>query len=178
MSITITGIPFLLLSVIAGGTALKSLASVDKDFVSENFANSAKIATDLNTASYDCEETESFLQKSIETQIVDKDTLVKTLLEYGATITNEDDFEITADCEGLNMQFSKTSPEAPYVVDIKYTPCESPETMINEISEDYTRNAQEISYNKIKERLEEKNLEINEEEILEDDTIVLTINLE
>ena len=37
---------------------------------------------------------------------------------------------------------------------------------------------QEASYNKIKERLESQNLKISDEEVFDDNTIVLTIDLD
>ena len=49
---------------------------------------------------------------------------------------------------------------------------------VENIASEYTANVQEVSYNKIKERLAEKNLEIYEEEIYDDNTIVLTVNLD
>ena len=49
---------------------------------------------------------------------------------------------------------------------------------MQDIGNEYTINAQEVSYNKIKERLEEQNLDIENEEIYDDNTIVLTVNLE
>ena len=50
--------------------------------------------------------------------------------------------------------------------------------LVNDIGSEYCANAQEISYNKIKERLEKQNLTIDDEEIYDDNTIVLTINLD
>ncbi len=50
--------------------------------------------------------------------------------------------------------------------------------LINDINSEYALNCQEETYIKIKERLERKNLKIAEEEILEDDSIMLTINLD
>ena len=52
------------------------------------------------------------------------------------------------------------------------------EDIVKDINDEYRANAQEISYNKIKERLEAQNLTIDEEEIYDDNTIVLTVNLE
>lgn len=182
MSVTVTGFPFLLLSIVAP-SAIEALENIDREFVS----NTRKMLEDSNSFSYSmgeenanqkqCAE-ENFLERNIQTQIVDKDTLIKTLTEYGAEVTVEKEYKLQARCENFIMTFEKDNDELPYTVNIKYSPADFPENMMNDISEEYTKNAQEISYNKIKERLEQKNLEINEEEVLEDDTIVLTINLE
>ena len=50
--------------------------------------------------------------------------------------------------------------------------------LLNNINIEYTSNSQEENYIKIKERLENKGLKINEEEVFDDDTIVLTVNLD
>ena len=49
--------------------------------------------------------------------------------------------------------------------------------IIEDLSSEYGMNAQEESYLKIKERLAQKNLQIDEEEVLEDNSIVLTVNI-
>ena len=45
------------------------------------------------------------------------------------------------------------------------------------MTSEYTMNAQEASYFKIKEKIEEKNYSIESEEVFDDNTIVLTINI-
>ena len=49
---------------------------------------------------------------------------------------------------------------------------------INDISSEYGMNVQEASYLSIVEKLKENNMEIEEETVEDDNTIVLTINLE
>ena len=61
---------------------------------------------------------------------------------------------------------------------ISYVSDKNLNEFVENIGAEYTANAQEISYNKIKERLADKSLEIYEEEIYDDNTIVLTVNLD
>ncbi|MBR6298739.1 MAG: hypothetical protein IKR34_05795 [Candidatus Gastranaerophilales bacterium] len=172
MSIVISGVPLLLLSLVAPQTL---------EAVSELFSR-RNVNTDSQgySASYsiDCETMKKMREQKIQTNIVDKDTLIKTLREYGSEYVYEENEEIICKYEDFKLTFSKVNPKDAYILDLQYAIEDSPVEMLGEISDEYNKNVQEISYNKIKERLEAKNMEINEEEILEDDTIVLTVNLE
>ena len=116
--------------------------------------------------------------KEIKTNIMDKETLVKTLTEHGADIIDMEDNFISCAIEGISMDFSKNSESEPYTVYIQYRNEETLTTLVDELDEEYKANAQEVSYNKILKNLEEKNYSIEEEEIMDDNTIVLTVNLE
>lgn len=172
MSIVVSGIPLLLLSL----TAPQSLEATVELF-SRRGTNTDNLGYSENY-SIDCETMKKMREQKIQTNIVDKDTLIKTLTEYGSEYVYEENEEIICKYEDFKLTFSKVNPKDPYVLDLQYAIEDSPMEMLREISDEYNKNVQEISYNKIKERLEAKNMEINEEEILEDDTIVLTVNLE
>ena len=49
--------------------------------------------------------------------------------------------------------------------------------MINDLNEEYGLNIQEMTYNKIKERLDKENMRLESESVLEDNSIVLTIEV-
>lgn len=172
MSIVVSGIPLLLISLVAPQTveAMSEIFS-RRDTISDNLGYSENY-------SMNCETMKKMREQKIQTNIVDKDTLIKTLTEYGSEYVYEENEEIICKYEDFKLTFSKDNPKDPYVLDLQYAIEDSPMEMLREISDEYNKNVQEISYNKIKERLEAKNMEINEEEILEDDTIVLTVNLE
>ena len=50
--------------------------------------------------------------------------------------------------------------------------------MVQDINTEYAMNVQEETYIKLKERLEEKHMEIEHEEVLDDDSIVITVNID
>ena len=52
------------------------------------------------------------------------------------------------------------------------------EEKVNDLNSEYALNVQEDAYLGIVEKLKENNMEIEEEEVLDDNTIVLTVNLE
>lgn len=154
MSISVTSIPILLLSEIVPD----ALGAVKYN----------KVA-DIHT--------QKFQKIKFETIIVDKETLLKTLIEHSATNIVDKNNHVYCDCEGYYLDFYKQGNKA-YQLTISCFEKDRLKNFVENISAEYTTNSQEVSYNKIKERLEEEHLTIDEEEIYDDNTIVLTINLE
>ena len=60
------------------------------------------------------------------------------------------------------------------------TKCKESElqSFVDDLNSEYRLNTQEENYIKIKERLDKQNLKIGEEEVFEDNTIVLTVNID
>lgn len=112
-----------------------------------------------------------------ETIYNDKALLLKTLYEHGVENLKEKNGEITCKIESFAFRFTKEE-NSPYIVEMSYDKNCSPEETLDDISEEYALNVQEETYLKIKENLSKKNLQINHEEIMEDNTIVLTVNLD
>ena len=109
---------------------------------------------------------------------MDKSALLKTLEEHGATNFQTDGNTISCNCEAFHLTFTKTEKDKPYTMVATYNKDYGLNELVENLGSEYASNAQEISYNKIKERLEKQNLEIEEEEVYDDNTIVLTVNLE
>lgn len=77
------------------------------------------------------------------------------------------------------MEFAKPEADKPYTLEISYNKnLNASDELVQNLGMEYNANAQEASYNKIQERLRDQNLTIDEEEVYEDNTIVLTVNLE
>ena len=49
--------------------------------------------------------------------------------------------------------------------------------MINDLNDEYGLNIQEMTYNKIKERLDSENMRLESETVMDDNSIVLTIDI-
>jgi len=112
-----------------------------------------------------------------QTVFNDKDLLIKTLQEHGVT-----DFETVGDnvncrIEEFKLKFYRES-DMPYKFEITHSQGVESEEIIDNLGAEYAQNAQEATYLKIKERLTKSNLQIDDEEVLEDDSIMLTINLD
>ena len=176
MSLSVSIVPFLLFYAL-GTSAAEVFARAGAKMIEKaneetfNFSNNYH----LNE-----EEIKHLCEKEIETAIVDRETLIKTLLEHGATITGETDNCISCKADKLALRFYKknTSEETPFSLTVSYNEEDDVYETINNIETEYAENAQEVSYNLIKNRLEEKHLTIEDEEVYEDNTIVLTVNLE
>ena len=176
MSIITASTPYLLVAVFKTVGAGQCLINAVKEGVTSS--------SDMNI-SFDENTMKKIFAKDFQTAIVDKDTLVKTLQEHGVPLIFEQGDNVIAEIDDLKLEFIKQENE-PYLLKIS---CSSSnkikgafEKVVNELTsdleEEYTANVQEISYKKIKERLALKNLSIDSEEVLDDDSIVLTINLE
>ena len=122
--------------------------------------------------------------KEYETVFVDMDVLIKTLEEHGAKNIYTEHGNISCEMEGFMLEFYKAEPTEemafpPYKMKITTNCAENQlEAFIEDINSEYKMNTQEENYNKIKERLDKQNLRIAEEEVYEDDTIVLTVNID
>ena len=171
MSVTITAIPFLLLS---GALAKASISVFEAISLGITEVNNAKNKGSIHLSD---KQKEELLNREFETEITDTDTLIKTLEEHGADNILQEESNISCDCDNFHLDFFK-APDSPYFMRISFKEGAEPEELIDNINMEYRANAQEISYNKIKERLEAQNYKIDEEEIYDDNTIVLTVNLE
>ena len=170
MSISITAIPFLLLSGALGGASIGIGEAISMGIYEVDNSGAEKHISEENV--------KKLLNKDFETQFMDANALIKTLEEHGAEdIIQDKNNNISCKVGGFHFDFFK-SVDAPYFMQVHYNNESGLEHIVDDINSEYRANAQEISYNKIKERLEEKNLSIDEEEIYDDNTIVLTVNLE
>ena len=175
MSVTVSAVPFFLLYSVIGGVVTFSKMAHDVNEKNRKLNNNYNDYSDFH---FEKQELEELYNKDFETQIMDKDLLIRTLTEHGAENIVQGENEITCTCEAFHLSFFKTAEDKPYNLRISYNSDYKLNELVENIGTEYTANAQEVSYNKIKERLEEQNLEIENEEIYDDNTIVLTVNLE
>ena len=120
----------------------------------------------------------NFLEKSLETPFMDKNILIKTLEEHGVQNIKDEFGKIQGEYESFSFTFEKNEVNKPYFLTIKYLEKDNIEEKMNDLSSEYALNVQEDAYLGIVEKLKENNMEIEEEEVLDDNTIVLTVNLE
>ena len=78
----------------------------------------------------------------------------------------------------MEMVYYKKDGSAGYTLDItQVTDKAGCEDIINDLNEEYGLNIQEMTYNKIKERLDRENMRLESEAVMEDNSIVLTIEV-
>ena len=120
----------------------------------------------------------NFMEKSLETPFMDKNILLKTLEEHGVQNIKDEFGKIQGEYDSYSFTFEKNEVDKPYFLTIKYLEKDNIEEKMNDLSSEYALNVQEDAYLGIVEKLKENNMEIEEEEVLDDNTIVLTVNLE
>lgn len=113
-----------------------------------------------------------------KTNYTDKGVLLNILTEHGAEEITESDGEISCKLFGMEMVYYKKDASDGYTLDITQISDKSQcEDVINDLNEEYGLNIQEITYNKIKERLEQENMRLESETVMDDNSIVLTIEV-
>lgn len=188
MSCTIVALPLALSWVVAKTIAIQigvgAVASCGIAAAAAGAATKETNTTEEETEDSSCNEAQilsekHFIEKSFETPFMDKALLIKTLEEHGANGINETDFgQIKCFCDHYELIFERTNADKPYYVRIKALDTDDTESKLNDLNSEYAVNVQEASYNSIVSKLEENNLEIENEEVCDDNTIVLTVNLE
>ncbi len=170
MSVTVSAVPFLLFYVVGGAiTATAQIAGAITSGLTSN--DTKRLHLEEKTLE------EEIFNKQFETVIMDKTALMKTLEEHGANNFQVEGDTISCNCEAFHLTFTKEVKDKPYTMVATYNKDYGLNELVDNLSSEYASNAQEISYNKIKERLEKQNLEITEEEVYDDNTIVLTVDL-
>ena len=113
-----------------------------------------------------------------KTNYTDKGILLNTLTEHGAQELVESSEEISCKLFGMEMVYYKKDGSEGYTLDITQVSDTSQcEDLINDLNDEYGLNIQEMTYNKIKERLEQENMRLESEVVMEDNSIVLTIEV-
>lgn len=177
MSCTVIAVPWLLyqaIGAVVAATAVNSIAknaakSIDEDGVQNN-ENCEDVQ--VITAKH-------FMEKSFETVFMDQDTLIKTLEEHGVVNINKADFgRITGQVDSYTLSFEKPSENKPYFLTVTCLNTDNAEEKLNDLSSEYALNVQEDAYLSIIEKLKDNNMEVEDEEVLDDNTIVLTVNID
>jgi hypothetical protein len=113
-----------------------------------------------------------------DTNYTDKGVLINTLTEHGAQEITEIGDEISCKLFDMEMIYYKKENSNGYTLDITHITNKSEcEELMQDLNDEYGLNIQEITYNKIKERLTQEELRLESEEVLEDESIVLTIEV-
>ena len=188
MSVSIVAIPLSIkiLSVVAP-IAFTALSAGFDNVVeaTDNMLIGSHYSEETNEQKYDVNECKTsyipethFLEKAFQTPFMDKNVLLKTLSEHGISIEKNLSNKIVGKISTYTLTFTRDSESEAYNVVISHLEKDNAEEKIQDLASEYSSNVQEESYLSIIEKLKENNLTLENEEVLEDDTIVLTINLE
>ena len=177
MSCTVIALPYAIFMIVS------SVAASIVEKASENNNSIGELDTIFNQE-ISCEDIERiteehFIEKNIETVFMDKNLLIKTLTEHG--INNVQEFlsgEIVGSIDGYKFCFMKPSEDKPYSLKISAKQSENVDEKVEDLNSEYALNVQEDTYLSVVENLKNNNMEIESEEVMDDNTIVLTVNLE
>ena len=112
----------------------------------------------------------------VQTSCLDKGLLTKTLTEQGLAVEEVDENTLRVVTEGGEVLYHRAGVDRPYFAEARNVK-HPEETMaaLQEFETAYGRNVQAFTYGKIKEALAEHGLTLQGEEVLEDDSILLTL---
>ncbi len=113
----------------------------------------------------------------VETIFNDASLLVKTLSEHGLAVKEDGENEFRIETQMGVLHYFRASQEAPFSLEVRNVG-DMDELLgsLQSLENEYGRNVQAFTYAKVMESLSEHGMAVASEEVLEDDSILLTIN--
>ena len=182
MSCTVFAVPYAIAWVVGAlATGILHAAEINNELKDEilDFDNNIS-----NNPEHICEDIQvinqnHILEKSFETIFMDKNILMKTLEEHGVQNISENEYgQISGNIDSYVLNFERMENDKPYFVKISCLESDNAKEKFEDLTSEYTLNVQEESYLSIVNKLKENNMEIEDEEVMDDNTIVLTVNLD
>ncbi len=116
--------------------------------------------------------------QTFPTNFRDEHLLVSTLRDYGLQPNVQADGEVTCRVEHYFLRFHPTE-EGSFSVEVENAPdLQQVFQLLSTLDEDYKRGVQAAAYENLMGRVGEKNLVVESEEVLEDNSIVITLNVQ
>lgn len=176
MSCTVIAIPYALAWAVVSvaGVAVEAIERANQNHHLNSVAEfKNKECNDINTIT-----AEHFIEKDFETPFVDKAILLKTLEEHNVDGITENGDSITCRVENYTLNFTKNEQDKPYTLRVTCTEKDNVQEKVDDLNSEYALNVQEDAYLHIIDKLKENNMQIEEEEVQDDNTIVLTVNID
>jgi|GEM_PF-771315 len=118
------------------------------------------------------------IEAALPTIYTDQVLLVKTLRQYGIKDIQAPQDTVLCSIQGYELRFYRDAEERPYQLAVKSrNDLRQLYAQLNSLNEGYQSNVQEQVYVNVKKKLEDKQAVIENEEILEDNSILLTVNI-
>lgn len=124
------------------------------------------------------ENADSQTETAAETMFVDSELLIKTLNGLGCDINVVSENEIKVNISCSEIEYFRANAGEPFKMRINGV--DNPQLLCDELKKlenDYGRNVQAYTYSHIKQNLT-SNMSLENEEFLEDDSVLLTISVE
>ena len=115
---------------------------------------------------------------ALETAFADKELLCKTLTQHGLQVAKKSENEMLVTTEAGTLRYFREGEGMPFYLELSdITNLQQLQESLEELENEYGRNVQTFTYHKVMQGLAEHGMCLDSEEILEDDSIVLTLNL-
>lgn len=116
--------------------------------------------------------------QTFPTNFRDGGILTRTLKEFGVNPIQGADGIITCTVQETKLTFRQHG-DAPFTLEMKNPPnLHEIFLYLSDVDDEYKRCVQTLVYEKLKQRASDKNLSIESEEVLDDNSIVITLNIE
>lgn len=184
MSVSIVALPYAIAwaissAVISSAEKVESLQKSNNEKLVDNYVKEFEKEAECHEFHMITEK--NVINKTFETIFMDKEILLKTLEEHGVKILEEEEWNknrVRGIIDEYSFDFDREDTAKPYSLTIRYNEKSDLQDKLESLNSEYTLNVQEDAYLNIVEKLNDNNMEIENEEVLDDNTIVLTINLE
>lgn len=116
--------------------------------------------------------------QTFPTNFRDGGILTRTLKEFGVNPIQGADGIITCTVQGTKLTFRQHG-DSPFTLEMQNPPnLHEIFLYLSDVDDEYKRCVQSLVYEKLKQRAADKNLSIESEEVLDDNSIVITLNIE
>lgn len=115
---------------------------------------------------------------AVDTVFLDGSLLLQTLQEHGFQVDQLSEDEYTVQTEAGFLRYFRSAAGAPFQVEAKRI--KDPRQLLQSLDlleNEYGRNVQRFTYETVRCNLKEHGMSLESEEVLEDDTILLTLSL-
>jgi len=120
---------------------------------------------------------EPVISKTLPTIYADRDTLLATLQKYGAAGVQVQGLDVACWIDGVQLNFTQPAPGVTYELSFGEKDSRAVYDTIRRLDEGYRSTVQEQTYENVKKKLDEKHFIIEDEEIMDDNSIVLTVSI-
>lgn len=115
---------------------------------------------------------------NLQTIFTNEELLLKTLGEHGLTVKAESQHSYLVETESGTLRYHRTSSEEPFSLQIQGVHNMSALlSSVEELEYGYEKNVQSFTYDKIMCSLAERGMTVESEEIMDDDSILLTLQM-
>lgn len=125
---------------------------------------------------YELSEVKSGKIEHFKTQFNNKEILVNTLDSYGLCLKENGD-NILTNVEGYTLNFEKTKEGYDLSIKSEDQKVEDLYPRLKELDNEYKKNVQGKTYEELISKIKETDMEIEEEEFLEDNSVLLTLSI-